>query len=339
MKTQVDSGPNLLLDWNAQSYAPHWVSASAGSLLVHVLVVLFVTVMLNLPVPVPPPEQQIEQVTHRVTPLVAPRFHLTQKDPNQGKPNQELSVLNLTAQVAAKQTTQSSPALRKFEPPPSPALPAPPRFNEPPSAVQALNTAPALIPQAGVINVPPPKLQTEEPKLAFETPGQGGSAPIAGKPRIAPPKTTVDDAIKNVARGSKGNGTVREMEPAPDLPDSMRAPQVSGASKIMPELLSDPQGVDFKPYIIQVLTLVRRNWMAIIPESVHYGRRGVVTLQFIVDRDGLVPKLVIASSSGADALDRAAVAGVSASQRFPPFPPGFQGKEVRLQFSFKYNMQ
>jgi TonB family protein len=58
-----------------------------------------------------------------------------------------------------------------------------------------------------------------------------------------------------------------------------------------------------------------------------------------VDRSGQVPKLVIASTSGVDALDRAAVAGVSASVPLPPLPPEFQGKEVRLQFSFKYNVQ
>ena len=312
MKTQVDSGPNLLLDWNAQSYAPHWISASVGSLGVHVLAVFFLTFMLSLPAPRPTPEPAIAKLT-RVTPLVAPPFRLTQKDPNKGKPNQELSVANVAAQEAAKQTARSTPApaLRNFEPPPpNPGLPATPKFSEPPP-VQALNTAPTVAPQLSAINVPPPQLQTEEPKLAFETPGQGGAAPMPGRPRIAPPKTSVDDAIKNIARGAgKANVTVREMEPAPDLPDSIRAPQINGAAKILPELLSDPQGVDFKPYIIQVLTQVRRNWMAIIPESVHLGsRRGVVTLQFIVDRDGLVPKLVIASSSGADALDRAAVAG------------------------------
>jgi len=104
------------------------------------------------------------------------------------------------------------------------------------------------------------------------------------------------------------------------------------------ELLSDPQGVDFRPYLIGILSTVRRNWLAVMPESARLGRRGKVQIQFAISRDGRVPKLVIALPSGTDALDRAAVAGVSASNPFPPLPPGFRGDQVRLQFTFLYNM-
>ena len=342
MKTQVDSGPNLLLDWRAQIYAPRWIQAGLGSLLVHVGVLSFLTFMLSLPAPAPVPKKEIAKVIHRVTPLVAPRFQLTQKDPNKGKPTQELSVDSLASRQGAKQSahSQSAAPLKEFQAP-EPRLPDSFKPVTPP-AIQAQATAPTLILQAGAINAPPPKLQTTqaEPKLAFEAPGQEGSAPIPGRARIAPPKTGVDDAIRNVARGAgQGSTTFPALEPAPSLPDSMRASQVTGTIKILPELLSDPLGVDFKPYVIQVLYLVKRNWLAIYPESAHLGRKGVVTLQFIVDRNGQVPKLVIASTSGTDALDRAAVAGVSASQPLPHFPPEFQGKEIRLQFSFKYNTQ
>jgi TonB family protein len=67
------------------------------------------------------------------------------------------------------------------------------------------------------------------------------------------------------------------------------------------------------------------------------GRRGQVLIQFIIDRHGAVPKLVIATSSGTEAFDRAAVAGVSASNPFPPLPPEFKGDQIRLQLAFSYN--
>ncbi len=105
------------------------------------------------------------------------------------------------------------------------------------------------------------------------------------------------------------------------------------------ELLSDPRGVDFKPYLVQVLAAVKRNWLAVLPESVRMGRRGRVVVQFVINRDGSVPKLVIATPSGADALDRAAVAGISATNPFPPLPDEFRGDQVRLQFVFLYNMR
>jgi TonB family protein len=104
------------------------------------------------------------------------------------------------------------------------------------------------------------------------------------------------------------------------------------------QLLSDAKGVDFKPYLIQILAAVRRNWLAIYPQSARMGRRGRVLIQFIVDRKGGVPKLVIADPSGTEAFDRAAVAGISASDPFPPLPADYKGDQIRLQLTFSYNM-
>jgi TonB family protein len=104
------------------------------------------------------------------------------------------------------------------------------------------------------------------------------------------------------------------------------------------ELLSDPMGVDFWPYLIRVLSSVRRNWYAVIPESARLGRQGRVLIQFAISREGSVPKLVIATPSGTEALDRAAVAGISASNPFPPLPPEFKGSQIRLQLAFSYNL-
>jgi TonB family protein len=106
------------------------------------------------------------------------------------------------------------------------------------------------------------------------------------------------------------------------------------------ELLSDPKGVDFRPYLIQVLAAVRRNWYAVIPESARLGMsRGRVAIQFIISRDGGVPKLVIAGSANVNALDHAAVAGISASVPFQRLPVEFAGNEIRLQFVFLYNVK
>jgi TonB family protein len=87
-----------------------------------------------------------------------------------------------------------------------------------------------------------------------------------------------------------------------------------------------------------VLAAVRRNWFAIMPESAKFGSRGRVALQFSIDREGRVPKLVIVNASGIQALDRAAVAGVSASNPFPPLPNEFRGAQIRLQLTFSYNV-
>ena len=61
-------------------------------------------------------------------------------------------------------------------------------------------------------------------------------------------------------------------------------------------------------------------------------------IQFAIDRNGAVPKVVIAQGAGADVLDRAAVAAISMSYPFPPLPKDYKGDEIRLQFAFSYNM-
>ena len=59
-----------------------------------------------------------------------------------------------------------------------------------------------------------------------------------------------------------------------NLPPS---PGVQGSAL---ELKSDPMGVDFRPYLTQILATIRRNWYAVMPESVKLGRRGKVGLLF-----------------------------------------------------------
>jgi TonB family protein len=173
---------------------------------------------------------------------------------------------------------------------------------------------------------PSPQIQAEQqPKLALENPGQHPATPSQSLAKLPQPKTTVDDAIRALARGS-------DVEQPPNLGNvQLPAPSVN--------LLSDPMNVDFRPYLARILALVRRNWLTVIPTSARLGNRGIVTVQFIVDRNGGVPKLVIETPSGSEALDRAAVAGISASVPFPPLPAEFKGQEIRLQFAFKYNQR
>src|SRR5205823_4852612 len=83
--------------------------------------------------------------------------------------------------------------------------------------------------------------------------------------------------------------------------DGMNLPPAPGKVGSNLELLSDPQGVDFRPYMLKVLAAVRRNWFAIMPESAKLGSRGRVALQFSIDRTGMVPKLVIVAPSGLQA--------------------------------------
>lgn len=199
-----------------------------------------------------------------------------------------------------------------------------------------------------IAQVKPPEIRMQEPpppekpKLAFENPH---AQPLPGTPgsqgKIQVPSATVEDAVRSLTgpqRGPRGGAMVGDaMGGIGGYGEGINMPPSPGKNLSGLELLSDPMGVDFRPYLIRVLTSVRRNWFAVMPESAKMGRRGKVEIQFSIDREGRVPKLVIVSSSGANPLDRAAVAGISASNPFPPLPTDYRAAQIRLQFSFAYN--
>ncbi len=278
-----------------------------------------------------------------VAPLIEPR-ELTQTAPNKGEVGHEFALDNLVPRPPVVAPPGPPFSRRTAErnrgtPEPKPrSLPEPPKVDTA-AAVPAFHPPP--LSQTNVPPPPPPQIQTDEkPKLAFETP-----APATGVPRdnglgarmIAPPSNSVSDAIRDAVRGT----AVGDL----DLPGmggigpGINLPPSPGSSKSALELMSDPMGVDFRPYLIRILAIVKRNWLMLMPESAREGRPGRVQIQFAIARDGRVPKLVIAMPSGTQALDLAAVRSISASTPFPPLPPGFKGDQVRLQFTFSYNIR
>lgn len=305
---------DLLRAWREPIPRPRLLADVLGTAAFHLVLVL---VLLLLPasesgVPVTPVVD-----VRKSTPLYLPR-ELTQKDPNRGPISHSLDVRSALppAPIRVRRFTPPAPAG-----PGNPAPPAPPPAIEPPKIEVAQQfTLPGITP-----TLPPPP---EKPKLALENvnPPLPPPAPSPKNPVIPVPKTSVEEASRAASVRSGGGGVV--------IDDSGAGP----AHLRDYELLSDPQGVDFKPYLIQVVAAVRRNWMAVIPESGRMGRRGLVQLQFSIDRQGRVPKLVIATASGTEAFDRAAVAGVSASNPFPPLPADYKGDQIRLQLSFAYNI-
>jgi TonB family protein len=346
MTSGADSGPNFLLDWHESADSRRYWRAAVGTLVVHAGIVSLVFFLASLSGPALKNGTEIVPDFKQAVHLILPQ-DLTQKAPNKGKVAKEVDVEDLKPRPATQERLPPAPAVRAFKPPnprpPGPPLPAAPRIAEPPKIDTPATAAPALPALAGTPKAPPPpQIQpVEQPKLAFETPGQNGPSEYKGQAKLTPPKASVQEAIKDITRGGGGQGSVAvgDLDRPPDLPESIHLPPSPGRTGSSLELMSDPMGVDFKPYLIQILALVRKNWFAVIPESARLGNRGLVELQFIIDRNGDVPKLVIATPSGSDALDKAAVAAVSASVRFPPLPNDFKGQQIRLQFAFKYNVK
>jgi TonB family protein len=341
---EVDAGLHFLTDWESVQDRSKTRKAGVVSIILHVGLIVG---LLSLPKSVTAPVT--EAISRHITPLIAPLTDLTQTAPNRGKVNKEFNVesaaprpkVHIQATPPPAPITAPAGPIRKLTPPPErKAAPTPaPNLPDAPKVDVAQNT-----PQAPPVNMPPvappPQIQPQEkPKLAFETPTPASSGTGTGK--LARPGSGIQEAISALSHpGASGGLVVGDASAAsPGMSGGINSPPMPGRPGASLELLSNPAGVDFKPYLIQVLAKVKLNWFNVWPQVARMGRQGRVTIQFIIGRDGFVPKLVIPSASGTDALDKAAISGISASQPFPQFPTGYTGNDVRLQLNFVYNMK
>lgn len=329
---------NLLLVWPDYERPSRWRRALVASVALHVV---FFTAGLRIESLLPhepPPRRSVQ----RVTQLYLPPELLTQKEPNKSPVSKSFDLADLlAAQRAQQRIVAPPPGVRRLSLPKTSEKLVKIKRAAPQISSELPQSVDKATPQAGspasVIASAPPPLPAAAPTVSIgvEEPKQ---APAPR--RLVPPKTSVEDVVRSMAHDSSSPKVVvsdGEQGPALSLnPGQQHSPGRMGSAL---ELQTDPQGADFRPYLTRILSIVRRNWFNVLPDSARVGiLRGRTVVQFVVNRDGAVPRLVIADSSGVQPLDRAAVAGLSMSNPLPPLPGEFKGEFIRLQFSFNYNM-
>jgi TonB family protein len=106
------------------------------------------------------------------------------------------------------------------------------------------------------------------------------------------------------------------------------------------EILSDTRGVDFGPYVKQVIKATYGAWLKVIPESARppQDKQGRVGIRFKIDPMGHVSGMVLEHPSGDIGLDRAAWGGIIGASPYPPLPAEFTGPYLELRFGFFYNV-
>jgi TonB family protein len=135
-------------------------------------------------------------------------------------------------------------------------------------------------------------------------------------------------------------------QPAPakkfsEIPQKPTSPDVYPATGNGVAILSDTQGVDFAPYVGEMLKLLRKNWDAIMPEEAKMGQKGKVTVTLEIFPDGTLaigdPQLE--KSSDVKVLDKAAMNAIRHSVPFASLPQQFHGPYLKLRIIFLYNIR
>jgi TonB family protein len=208
----------------------------------------------------------------------------------------------------------------------------PPAQGQPPQTAQ--NQQPTPAPQENAQQAfpqQPPSNQTAQ----LQTPPQA-SRP---KPPNFNTSMTAGSAIEQAARaaaesrGHYGSG---------QSGDYGLSQGRSGAKALdQAEILTDTMGVDFGPYLTRITQIVRQNWYNLMPPSVYPPilKQGKLSIEFVILKDGKTTGMVVHTSSGDVALDRAAWGSITASTPFPPLPKEFPGQILGLRFYYFYNLE
>jgi TonB family protein len=255
-----------------------------------------------------------------------------QKEPKRAPKTDVLSDKNRIAE--SRHPTLDKKTLEELKRAGPPKIPSPPAQQEQASPpVQQAQQQPNQQPpnQGQPMAQLQPAIPQDNPRLPAQ---QQGTPKFPGNlAGVMSPGSSIEQAARAVAAhrggGSYGGGGDYGAGPGGT------AARVQGNL----EVLTDTQGVDFGPYLSRVLQAVRMNWYNLIPEEARPPllKKGKVSIEFAILKDGKIAGITLRSPSGDVALDRAAWGGITASVPFAPLPNEFHGPYIALRFHFYYN--
>jgi periplasmic protein TonB len=202
--------------------------------------------------------------------------------------------------------------------------------------------------------VPPPGPRGPQQQAVAPSPGAQAqqSAPSAaettGDPRPAPPSDAslvyrepvkasatgmVDwkSAIREAGRAASQGGGGGEIALA-------SAGGEQGTAEQGP-LSFETQWYDWGDYAQSMVSKIRVNWYANMPQIIRTGMKGVVTIRFTIHRDGRISDITTLKSSGVPPYDQAARKAIELSSPLKPLPADFPNSYERVTCMFYYNME
>jgi len=238
-----------------------------------------------------------------------------------------ISDMNRIAQ--SRTPAPSKDALRKLLDARLPGMPKPPAAPPPTPQQQAMQEHPSTTQGTEPIVPQPPPTQTA--KLEAPAPSPTNKNPFT----VGSPGSAVHQAIQSVASNGQPGASSVTFGKGGEYGGLRPKVDTSGAL----EILSDTMGVDFGPYLQRLKVTVQNHWDPLVPESAlpPMMKKGTLTIEFAITRDGKVIGMKLIQGSGDVALDRAAWGAITGAIPFNPLPSAFGGEYVLLRARFYYN--
>ena len=226
-----------------------------------------------------------------------------------------------------KKTLEALEAMKRAGPPvPQPAPQQQSKAPEAPATPQ-----PQVAQQQPQPQAPPAQPLPQNNQAQLEAP-----PPKSTQPNFQTGPSTAHSALQQAMRDALKGG---QGQSGGDM--GQNAPLQHGGMSGAVDVLSDTMGVDFGPYIQQVIFDTKRAWYPIIPEAAQPPllKQGRVAIRFRILPDGSVKSMILEGPSGDVSLDRAAWGGITGASPYPPLPKQFKGPYLELRFFFLYNQQ
>ena len=101
----------------------------------------------------------------------------------------------------------------------------------------------------------------------------------------------------------------------------------------------ETQWYNWGDYAQSMVSRIRVNWYANMPQLIRTGIGGVVTIRFTIQRDGRITDVTVLKSSGHPPYDFAARKGIELSSPLHPLPKDFPNPNERVTAMFYYNLE
>lgn len=141
------------------------------------------------------------------------------------------------------------------------------------------------------------------------------------------------------SEASSTSATASKDSPNPEQDDAKpvstdRSPELSSI-----EILSDVDGIDFRPYLRRAHPLIQSQWEPLIPDIAEWPflKSGTVVVTLRILKNGEIRDVKIEKSSGDRTLDEAAAKALSNSSPLPALPDKFTRDSLVLRARFLYN--
>jgi len=105
------------------------------------------------------------------------------------------------------------------------------------------------------------------------------------------------------------------------------------------DILSDTEGVQFQPYLREVLGQIDAEWLALMPEEAKPPRnqKGATSIRLTINPDGRITAMHLEGTVQDAALHRAAWGAITGVEKFPALPKEFHGPDLELRIHFRVN--